>query len=34
MNTEGLVLLAAWTSWFALLLILFVVVIRRRSHGD
>jgi hypothetical protein len=28
MNTEGLVLLAAWTSWGALLVLLFAIVIR------
>ena len=29
MENEGLVLLAAWTGWFALLLGLFAVVVRR-----
>jgi hypothetical protein len=31
MNNEGLVLLAAWTGWFALLAGLFTVVLRRRK---
>ena len=29
MENEGLVLLAAWAAWFALLLGLFAIVVRR-----
>jgi hypothetical protein len=34
MNTEGLVLLAAWSGWLVLLGLLAVVVIRRRNRDD
>lgn len=35
MNDEGLVLLAAWTGWFALLAALAFVVLRRGAQpGD
>ena len=34
METEGLVLLVAWTGWFVLLIALLVTAARRRSDDD
>lgn len=34
MTNEGLVLLAAWAMWIALLVALFAVVLHRRSGDD
>jgi hypothetical protein len=34
METEGLVLLVAWTGWFVLLILLLTTAAKRRDRGD
>jgi hypothetical protein len=34
METEGLVLLVAWTGWFVLLILMLMTAAKRRSGDD